>query len=136
MTRTYSNYIFAESPVLPVTQGLILSESPTGSCPTVSSIPPVSACQGRNSDCWSVGQTDVDCLDNALCCFDGCANVCQGEGARPNIPRPQTNARGQERQPTQDNNNNGNGSPNPIPSDASKNRPVNNLSEPQPSQVN
>ena len=32
------------------------------------------------SDCWSVGQPDVDCLDNALCCFDGCVNVCQGAG--------------------------------------------------------
>ena len=35
---------------------------------------------GRVSDCWSVGQPDVDCLNNALCCFDGCANVCQGAG--------------------------------------------------------
>ena len=75
----------------------------------------------------------MDCLDNALCCFDGCANVCQGEGARPSIPRPQSNARGQERQPTQANNNNGNENLNPSPSGASKNRPVDNPNEPQPS---
>jgi len=85
------------SPVLPVTQGLVQNGEAQESCPTISSIPPVSACQGRESNCWSVGQTDVDCLDNALCCFDGCANVCQGEGSRPNIPLPQTNARGQQR---------------------------------------
>jgi hypothetical protein len=24
----------------------------------------------------------LDCLDSALCCFDGCANVCQGKGAK------------------------------------------------------
>jgi len=29
-----------------------------------------------------VGQADADCIDNALCCFDGCANVCQGAGPR------------------------------------------------------
>ena len=26
--------------------------------------------------CWSVGVPDVDCEDRALCCFDGCKNVC------------------------------------------------------------
>ena len=72
--------------VLPVTQG-IQTQGIQGpqtqaqtSCPAVSAIPPVSQCQGRVSNCWSVGQTDVDCIDNALCCFDGCANVCQGAG--------------------------------------------------------
>jgi len=84
------------SPVLPVTQGLTEGGA-KGSCTVVSSIPALSECQDRNSECWSVGQADVDCLDNALCCFDGCANVCQGRGAHPNIPRPQTNARGQKR---------------------------------------
>merc|ERR1712198_797819 len=49
-------------------------------CPAVTSLPAVSSCAGKKSNCWSVGQTDVDCLDNALCCFDGCANVCQGRG--------------------------------------------------------
>ena len=31
---------------------------------------------------------DVDCLDTSLCCFDGCVNVCQGRGARPEIQKP------------------------------------------------
>ena len=25
-----------------------------------------------------LGQADVDCPNNALCCFDGCVNVCSG----------------------------------------------------------
>ena len=29
---------------------------------------------------FTLGQADVDCIGNALCCFDGCANVCQGAG--------------------------------------------------------
>jgi hypothetical protein len=28
----------------------------------------------------SAGQPDVDCVGDALCCFDGCANVCVGGG--------------------------------------------------------
>merc|ERR1711953_1140533 len=72
--------------VLPVTQNL--GQSQQGSCPAVSSVPPVAQCAGRKSNCWSVGQTDVDCLDNALCCFDGCANVCQGSGSRSPAPPP------------------------------------------------
>ena len=95
--------ILGDSPVLPVTQGLV-GGAGGGSCPAVATIPPLPACQGRNSDCWSVGQADVDCLGNALCCFDGCANACQGEGARPGIPRPQSNARGQQRKPPISNN--------------------------------
>ena len=51
-----------------------------GTCPSVSNLPPVEACAGRSSNCWSVGQADVDCPGNALCCFDGCANTCQGGG--------------------------------------------------------
>jgi len=97
--------ILGDSPVLPVTQGLV-GGTGGGSCPAVKTIPPLPACQGRNSNCWSVGQTDVDCIDNALCCFDGCANVCQGEGARPGIPRPQSNARGQARKTPNSNNSN------------------------------
>merc|ERR1719259_1124785 len=50
------------------------------SCPNVNNLPPVEACAGRSSNCWSVGQADVDCPGNALCCFDGCANTCQGGG--------------------------------------------------------
>merc|ERR1711971_775458 len=81
------------SNVLPITQGIQSQVSGAGgSCPAVTSVPPVSQCSGRVSDCWSVGQPDVDCLNNALCCFDGCANVCQGAGSRspapPLNPRP------------------------------------------------
>lgn len=28
------------------------------------------------SNCWSPGQTDTDCPNYGLCCFDGCANTC------------------------------------------------------------
>jgi len=52
-----------------------------GACPAASSLG-TGQCSGRVSDCWSVGQADADCIDNALCCFDGCANVCQGAGPR------------------------------------------------------
>merc|ERR1712154_250761 len=77
------------SNVLPITQGIQSQVSGGGgSCPAVTSVPPVSQCSGRVSDCWSVGQPDVDCLDNALCCFDGCANVCQGAGSRSPAPPP------------------------------------------------
>merc|ERR1712038_1560787 len=48
------------------------------SCPVISVLPPIQLCANRKSTCWSAGQADVDCLDNALCCFDGCANVCLG----------------------------------------------------------
>ena len=50
-----------------------------GSCPAASSLGQAQ-CSGRVSDCWSVGQADADCINNALCCFDGCAYVCQGAG--------------------------------------------------------
>ena len=61
-------------------QSLVASTTVVDSCPVISSLPPVSSCAGRHSNCWSVGVQDLDCLDNALCCFDGCANVCQGRG--------------------------------------------------------
>merc|ERR1712119_15891 len=51
-----------------------------GSCPVISVLPPIQLCANRKSSCWSAGLPDVDCLDNALCCFDGCANVCLGRG--------------------------------------------------------
>merc|ERR1711913_44676 len=63
------------------------------SCPVISVLPPIQLCANRKSTCWSAGQADVDCLDNALCCFDGCANVCLGRGPVPANPGPQTNAR-------------------------------------------
>merc|ERR1711963_784365 len=66
-------------------------------CPAVTSLPAVSSCAVKKSNCWSVGQTDVDCLDNALCCFDGCANVCQGRGPIAGNPGPSQNP---VRQPT------------------------------------
>jgi len=52
------------------------------SCPVFNTLPPLTECQGRTSNCWSPGVRDLDCLDSALCCFDGCANVCQGKGAK------------------------------------------------------
>jgi len=81
---------------LPVTQGLVqqqqkqqqpVQQVSSGSCPSVTP-PPLSSCQGRASNCWSVGQPDVDCIGDALCCFDGCANVCQGAGSRSPAPPP------------------------------------------------
>ncbi|XP_023330448.1 uncharacterized protein DDB_G0283357 [Eurytemora carolleeae] len=114
--------------VLPATQGLVNSPN-QGSCPVVNNIPPVEQCAGRASNCWSVGQTDVDCIDNALCCFDGCSNVCQGQGVRPGLPVPQVNARGQS---TPSNNNNdiasGNGfNGQNAASNNNGNRPGNNV---------
>lgn len=49
---------------------------PTGSCPNIQGLPDISSCSGATSNCWSVGQADVDCPGNALCCFDGCVNSC------------------------------------------------------------
>ena len=56
--------------------------TPFDSCPVLDTLPPLTECQGRTSNCWSPGVRDLDCLDSALCCFDGCANVCQGKGAK------------------------------------------------------
>jgi len=79
----------AGSNVLPITQGIQPQAGGGGSsCPAVSTVIPVSQCSGRVSNCWSVGQPDVDCLNNDLCCFDGCANVCQGDGSRSPAPPP------------------------------------------------
>ena len=47
-----------------------------GSCPA----PSVTQCGGQLSNCWSVGEPDVDCPNMGLCCFNGCANVCQDQG--------------------------------------------------------
>lgn len=45
------------------------------SCPAPSLA--ATACQGAPpSNCWSPGQTDTDCPNNGLCCFDGCADRC------------------------------------------------------------
>jgi len=56
--------------------------TPTNTCPVLNTLPPLAVCRGRTSNCWSPGVRDLDCLDSALCCFDGCANVCQGKGAK------------------------------------------------------
>jgi len=77
---------------LPATQGLLSQAQPaqqtvSGSCPSVSP-PPLSSCGGRTSNCWSPGQPDTDCIGDALCCFDGCSNVCQGAGSRSPAPPP------------------------------------------------
>ena len=56
--------------------------TPTNTCPVLNTLPPLAECRGRTSNCWSPGVRDLDCLDSALCCFDGCANVCQGKGAK------------------------------------------------------
>ena len=53
---------------------------PGGSCPAVNSLPNLASCDGMESNCWSVGQPDVDCPGNALCCFDGCRNACYFQG--------------------------------------------------------
>ena len=47
-----------------------------GNCPA----PSVTQCAGQVSNCWSVGEPDVDCPNLGLCCFNGCANVCQSQG--------------------------------------------------------
>merc|ERR1711953_294914 len=78
------------SPVPDRTEAVRPSEA---SCPVISVLPPIQLCANRKSTCWSAGQAGVDCLDNALCCFDGCANVCLGRGPVPANPGPQTNAR-------------------------------------------
>merc|ERR1712078_163127 len=69
------------------------SPSSTSTCPVLGPLPPISACAGRESNCWSVGVRDLDCLDSALCCFDGCANVCLGRGPIAGNPGPQNNPR-------------------------------------------
>jgi len=45
-------------------------------------------CQGAVNACWSVGVSDVDCPGNSLCCFDGCAAVCQGQARAVLRPAP------------------------------------------------
>jgi len=107
---------------LPATQGLSNNQ---GSCPAVNSIPPASQCAGRESNCWSAGQPDFDCIDNALCCFDGCANVCQGAGSITPVkpPNPRPNVQQQPRKPV--------AQPKPRPQARPKPRPQKKV-QPQP----
>jgi len=53
-----------------------------GSCPAAEPLSP-DQCAGQVSTCWSPGQRDTDCPGNGLCCFNGCADVC--DGAAPEI---------------------------------------------------
>jgi len=48
-----------------------------GTCPAAAALSP-DQCAGSVSTCWSPGQRDTDCPSNGLCCFDGCANTCDG----------------------------------------------------------
>merc|ERR1711953_1062479 len=73
-----------ETEIVPAEQQLQQQHlGPIGdSCPVLNTLPPLTECEGRKSNCWSPGVRDLDCLDSALCCFDGCANVCLGKGAK------------------------------------------------------
>ena len=66
------------SPPHPVLSHIDLTS--LSSCPAPAFVPSKAACQGRTSQCWSVGVSDLDCPGAATCCHDGCANVCQGSG--------------------------------------------------------
>lgn len=46
-----------------------------GDCPAANPLSDAE-CGGAVSNCWSPGQTDTDCPNYGLCCFDGCANTC------------------------------------------------------------
>lgn len=60
-----------------------------GSCPVVDPLSDAE-CAGAVSTCWSPGQPDTDCPDFGICCFDGCANTCEGEVAADSRPVEQT----------------------------------------------
>merc|ERR1712018_444002 len=44
-------------------------------------------CVDSKSTCWSPGQKDVDCLDEELCCFDGCAHHCKKPEPTITVPK-------------------------------------------------
>ena len=46
-----------------------------GQCPAASALSDAE-CAGAVDNCWSPGQSDTDCPNFGLCCFDGCANPC------------------------------------------------------------
>ena len=54
---------------------LLSAASAPSACPVMVGLP-LAQCRGAVNTCWSVGQTDVDCPNSQLCCFDGCANTC------------------------------------------------------------
>lgn len=62
-----------------------LPEFPT-KCPMVMA-KAEETCVDAKSTCWSAGQKDVDCLEEELCCFDGCAHHCKKpEPTIPDVP--------------------------------------------------
>jgi len=65
----------------------LASVAPSGGlqCPAAPGLP-ISQCQGAVNTCWSVGVQDVDCPNNALCCFDGCVNTCYGKTRAVVVP--------------------------------------------------
>lgn len=58
-----------------------------GQCPVVDPLSDAE-CAGAVSTCWSPGQPDTDCPNNGICCFDGCANTCEGEASDESRPAP------------------------------------------------
>ena len=46
---------------------------PHGTCPQIDSN---LKCGYEENECWSPGVPDLDCPGSALCCFNGCINVC------------------------------------------------------------
>ena len=46
-----------------------------GQCPAANALSDAE-CAGAVDNCWSPGQSDTDCPNFGLCCFDGCANTC------------------------------------------------------------
>ena len=45
-------------------------------CPKLPDKPSTCANSYAKNECWSVGEPDSDCENNALCCYNGCENVC------------------------------------------------------------
>lgn len=71
----------------------------SSSCPDITGLPPMSDCGTMRSQCWSPGQTDWDCPDNGLCCFNGCVNICMGSAPAPSAPSASAGASQTSSQP-------------------------------------
>merc|ERR1712241_656703 len=50
--------------------------SKNGQCPKLSDNVTCANTLYAKNECWSIGQPDTDCENQALCCFNGCENVC------------------------------------------------------------
>eukprot|EP00095_Tigriopus_kingsejongensis_P008243 maker-scaffold230_size244653-snap-gene-0.16 protein:Tk08243 transcript:maker-scaffold230_size244653-snap-gene-0.16-mRNA-1 annotation:"serine proteinase stubble-like" len=113
----------------------ISNSIPQGSCPNIGALPDIASCNGMKSNCWSVGQADVDCPNNALCCFDGCRNACYFGAGNGNAPPPRPAPQQSNNRPAPQQSNNrpapqqSNNRPAPAPQQ-SNNRPA---PAPQPS---